>query len=249
MPRPPTKAQRIADALMTQIADGEPQPGSWLPSERELSEANAVDRSTVRRALRMLQEQGVVRLHEGTGAEVLRTAPVRRDAADVTSQVGNWRGFHISAEQSGKAPYTKTEVSEVPADAATARWLGVPTGTLVIERARIQGIVGESPVQLSTTWIPPNIVERLPILRQVNTGPGGMLSRLEEIGCQLRFEDSVTCRLPLADEQHRLEIDAKQPVLTVWRRCYDQSNRIVEVTHRVIVGDRHELIYRYDKTQ
>ena len=80
----------------------------------------------------------------------------------------------------------------------------------------------------------------------MNTGPGGIYSRLEEIGHGVAiFEENVTCRMPREDEQQILEIGADQPVLTLWRRAYDQANRIIEATHRVVVGDRHELIYRY----
>ncbi len=69
---------------------------------------------------------------------------------------------------------------------------------------------------------------------------------MEEIGYRLRFEDTVTCRLPSPSEREQLQLRADQPVLNVWRRCYDQHGRILEVTYRVVVGDRNELIYRYD---
>jgi GntR family transcriptional regulator len=247
MARPPTKAQRIADTLAERIAAGEPAAASWLPSERDLSEAFDADRSTVRRALQMLERRGLIELHAGIGAQVLSDELLRRDSSDVTAQVDTWRGFHVSAYQSGKAPYTDTDVQEVEIDPVAARWLGVPTGTRVVERARVQGVDGQ-PVQLSTTWIAPAVSDRLPIVREVNTGPGGMLSRMEEIGYRLRFEDTVTCRLPLDDEQEKLKIDPHHPVLTVWRRCYSRENHILEATFRVIVGERHELIYRYDKS-
>jgi GntR family transcriptional regulator len=39
-----------------------------------------------------------------------------------------------------------------------------------------------------------------------------------------------------------------QPVLVLRRRAYDQNNRILDLTHRIVVGDRHELVYRYDST-
>jgi len=39
-----------------------------------------------------------------------------------------------------------------------------------------------------------------------------------------------------------------QPVLVLWCRAYDQNNRILDLTHRVVVGNRHELVYRYDST-
>jgi GntR family transcriptional regulator len=103
-------------------------------------------------------------------------------------------------------------------------------------------------VQLSTSYIRQTLVDELPILRQIDTGPGGMYSRMEELGYQLHFEETVTCRLPNETEQTQLEITASEPVLVLWRRCYDQHVRILDLTHRIVVGDRHELVYRYDST-
>ncbi|SEG80180.1 GntR family transcriptional regulator [Thermomonospora echinospora] len=245
MPRPPARAQAITNALAARIVEGELAPGSWLPSERELAGQFAADRSTVRRAVRMLADQGLVVVHPGTGTQVRATGPVRRAAADITRQVGGWRGFHVSARQDGREPFTRTTVSEVAADAALARWLAVPVGTTVLRRARVQGVVGEPPVQTAITWVIMDVVAQLPVLRQVDTGPGGIYSRLEELGYRMLFEESVTCRPPRPDECDILQITADQPVLTLWRRGYDHNDRIVEVTHRVVVGDRHELIYRY----
>lgn len=83
------------------------------------------------------------------------------------------------------------------------------------------------------------------MLHQVDIGSGGYHSRMEEAGYELYFEDTVTCRRALPDECERLELGVNDPVLTIWRRCYDQADRVVEVTFRVIAGDRLEQIYRY----
>lgn len=247
LPKPPTKAQRIAGLIAEQISTEQLPPGAWLPGERQLAERYDVDRSTVRRSLRILEERGLILLQAGTGAQLREDRPLRRDSADITAREGQWRGFHVSVERAGRRPYTNTSVKDTPLDVETARWLGVPTGTEVLERARVQGVVGEPPVQISTTWVLPEVAARLPILRQVDTGPGGMLTRMEEIGYRLRFEDVVTCRLPNEREQETLQVDASQPVLDLWRRCYDQRGRILEVTRRIIVGGRHELVYHYDR--
>lgn len=249
MPRPPAKAQSLADTLGAKITEGAYPPGTWLPSERELAEEHQVDRSTVRRTLRILAERGLVILATGTGAQVCaRSSSIRRAADDVTRQVGTWRGFHVSAARAGHEPFTETTVNEVETDVMVGRGLGVPTGTLVLQRTRRQGIVGGSPVQLSTSYIRLDLVTKLPILREVNTGPGGMYSRMEERGYRVHFEESVTCRLPHDEEREKLEIDVNQPVLVLWRRCYDQRDHILDLTHRIVVGDRQELVYRYDST-
>ncbi|MCD0453463.1 GntR family transcriptional regulator [Actinocorallia sp. API 0066] len=245
MPRPPAKALAITAAIAARIVEGDLPPGSWLPPERELAEQFGADRSTIRRAIRLLAEQGLVQIQAGTGTQVRKTEPVRRNAADITKQVGSWRGFHVSAQRSGREPFTHTTIRDVQADAQLARWLGVPIGTDVLERARVQGVVGEPPIQTATTWIISDIVNQIPVLKEVNTGPGGIYSRLDDLGYKIVFEETVNCRLPRAEEQATLEVRPDQPVLTLWRRAYDQNERIVEVTHRVVVGDRHELVYRY----
>jgi GntR family transcriptional regulator len=246
VPRPPAKAQTIAQAIEGQIAAGEMAEGTWLPSERELAATHGVDRSTIRRALQALDQRGVVVVRAGKGTQVREPDRVPRETGDVLGRVGSWRGFHVSAAGAGREPYTDTDIAEVDLDSTTARWLGVPTGTRVLQRARVQGLVGDAPVQLSTTWILPEVADRVPILRELDTGPGGMLTRMEEAGYRLRFEDVVSCRLPAPTEQDKLELAPDHPVLDVWRRCYDQHDRVVEVTNRVIAGGRNELIYRYD---
>ncbi|TDD54622.1 GntR family transcriptional regulator [Nonomuraea terrae] len=248
MPKPPTKAQAIAEALAAKIRSGEYGVGTWLPSERELATEYVADRSTVRRALRLLREQGLVAPPSSQGAKVVdpNAQPVQRHASDITSRVGQWRGFHVSILALGREPFTHTEIDEVQADADLGRWLGVPVGSRLLRRSRVQGVVGDAPVQTSTTYLPWEYVELVPRLLQVDTGPGGMYSRLEEIGHPVgEFEDSVSCRLPNAAEQEVLEIPASEPVLTIWRRAYDVNGRILDVTHRVVVGSRHEQIYRY----
>jgi GntR family transcriptional regulator len=245
MARPPARAEAVADAITAKIESGDLIAGAWLPPERELSEAHLVVRSTVRRAVDILIARGLVVRESGSGVRVRPPRP-RRDSLDITERHGQWRGFHVSMARQGQQPYTETVVREdVPADPVVARWLGVPVGTPVLERARRQGVRGEPPKQLSTTWLIPEIAERLPVLRQHDTGPGGTHSRMEEIGYVLSFEDTVTCRRALPHECERLEVAAGDPVLTIWRRCYDQSDRVVEVTFRVIPGDRLEQIYRY----
>src|SRR5690242_12276629 len=57
----------LADALLAQIGDRRLRPGDPVPSERELTQAYGVGRSTVREALRMLESRGVIS-SVGTGS-------------------------------------------------------------------------------------------------------------------------------------------------------------------------------------
>lgn len=246
MAKPPARAEALADTIARQIHSGHPPAGGWLPPERELSEVHGVARSTVRHALEILQTRGLVERRDGSGVRV-RGERGRRNARDVTRQEGHWRGFHVSMTQQGQQPYTRTTITaHKPADPLAARYLGVPAGTPVLERARIQGVLGEPPKQLSITWYLPAVAELLPVLSEVDTGPGGMHSRMEEIGLALHFEEVVTCRRANATEAIDLEYPLGDPVCVFWRRCYDQNDRVVEVTYRIVPGDRQEQIYQFE---
>jgi len=195
----------------------------------------------------MLADRGLVDLVPGRGA-VLRSAAIRRDSADVTRQEGNWRGFPLSLITAGAKPYSDTAIRDLDATAEIAQWLAVPVGTTVLERNRTQGRVVEGdrqPIQVAITWFTPAIVEQLPVLRKSNTGPGGMYSRMADAGHRLRWEDTVSERAPVDDERVRLDLAPDQHVLLIWRRCYNQEDRILEVTRRAIRADRSPVVYSY----
>lgn len=66
--------ERIAERLATAVALGQYWPGERLPAERQLAELLDVSRSTVREALHLLADQGIVEIRRGRngGTFVLR---------------------------------------------------------------------------------------------------------------------------------------------------------------------------------
>ena len=110
----------IADGLRLLVADGRVLPGTRLPSERDLTGALGVSRTTVARAYELLREQGylvsrrgsgsVTRLPETRGAvedHVLRPGDGRPDTLDLTTAA--------SAAPPGVAAAYERAVAELPA--------------------------------------------------------------------------------------------------------------------------------------
>jgi GntR family transcriptional regulator len=62
--------QQIADELRQGIANGRYLPGRALPSETELAASLGVARLTVRKAVRVLADEGLVTVVKGRGAFV-----------------------------------------------------------------------------------------------------------------------------------------------------------------------------------
>lgn len=62
---------QLADLLAAQIERGDLEPGQPLPSEEHLRQEHGLARGTVRAAIRLLNERGVVRTLQGRGTYVL----------------------------------------------------------------------------------------------------------------------------------------------------------------------------------
>lgn len=250
MPRRPVKAEQIADALAQRVAAGEFGTKGWLPPLRELARVYDVVERTAASGVALLVERGLVETVPSKGTRVL-AAVVRRDAGDITRQVGTWRGFHTAATRAGVEAYTDTyRIVEVTVPPDVAGRLGIPLDAVVLERARVQGFVMDEtrrPVQLSTTWIVADVLAQLPILCEDDTGPGGMGSRMAEAGYDLGYEDVVTARMPTDQEREQLALSEGQPVLVAWRRAFDHGGvgRALETTVRIIHPGLHQLVYRY----
>ena len=59
--------REIADTLRARVDSGEFPPGRLLPSEAELGEAYEASRVTVRRALELLRDEGLIDSRQGVG--------------------------------------------------------------------------------------------------------------------------------------------------------------------------------------
>jgi GntR family transcriptional repressor for pyruvate dehydrogenase complex len=61
---------QIADRVEEMIANKQLQPGTQLPSERELAKSIGVNRATIREAIRVLEQRGLVQMRSGSGTYV-----------------------------------------------------------------------------------------------------------------------------------------------------------------------------------
>jgi GntR family transcriptional regulator, transcriptional repressor for pyruvate dehydrogenase complex len=66
-----SRTDSIADALRAQILSGKYEAGERLPSERDLAHKLGVHRSSVREALKKLEQLGMIAIRRGGGARVV----------------------------------------------------------------------------------------------------------------------------------------------------------------------------------
>ncbi|GAA1830496.1 FCD domain-containing protein [Pseudonocardia ailaonensis] len=77
--------EQVRELLLSGQQSGELRAGSRLPTERALSESMAIPRSAVRRALGVLEREGVVTRHVGRGTFLADARPAGAATALLTS--------------------------------------------------------------------------------------------------------------------------------------------------------------------
>lgn len=247
------KYQQVADDLRRRIETGEYAPGSRMPGYAELTEEFDVGRYIIRRALDVLQTEGLIQVR-GRGGILVRARGERRRVTRGATVHRDQGGYVFPAWRPGEAwqVHGRPRASTEPIPARPAELLGLEEGTPVLRRRRITSPVGEPPFQLADTWIHPTAVADAPQVAEPHTGPGGYLDRLEEAGHgPISWRETIRARQPSAEEARLLGIPRSVPVLEVARVGTSASTRSpIETTVCVIPSDRVELVsdLRRDKS-
>jgi GntR family transcriptional regulator len=238
--------KQIADHLRVAIGKGRLRPGDQLPSEAQLMGHYKVARMTVRNALRILLDEGLVVAEHGRGVYVRARPPVRRLASDRFAQRHRKEGkaaFVVETEQAGAAgSVDMIRVTEALPPAEVADRLRLPEDGQAVVRSR-RYLMDGRPVETAVSYIPADLAAGTPIA-DPNPGPGGIYARLEENGHVLeRFTEEVSARMPTPEEARALNLGPGVPVFRLVRTAYDTDDRAVEVCDTIMAADAYLLAY------
>ncbi|ONK10081.1 GntR family transcriptional regulator [Streptomyces sp. MP131-18] len=208
------------------------RPGEALPTERLLAERYRVSRSTARRALQSLREEGLIRSVRGVGTFVAHPHIVKTSV--LTS-------FTEDLRARGHRPGARLLAAErVEADLHLATALGVDPGTALhrIERLRLGD---EVPFCLETVHLS---AERFPGLDPARLS-GSLSEELRTVhgvhvvraGQQIRAVNATGRRAAL------LGVPEGSAALLVRRTAFDAAGRVVEYGESLCRGDRYEFSF------
>ncbi|MBO9590949.1 phosphonate metabolism transcriptional regulator PhnF [Devosia sp.] len=139
--------RQIADAIRLDIVGGKLANGDRLPTEALLAKRFSANRHTVRRALAVLAEEGVVAAEQGRGTFV---KSIRR----LTYPIGKRTRFREGLKgQAGSLTSVSISDKIENASARVAEALGLKPGTKVV-RTEGMSIADGVPISRSTTWLP-----------------------------------------------------------------------------------------------
>ena len=219
--------QDVALELRKAISDGTYPPGSRLPSENELAERFGVARSTIRHALTMLGEDGVVASHQGARRTVL--------AVPRLQNFGELRSFSLWARSIGAEPSGSVELLERrAATEVQARELGLGPGDPVVYVVRVR-LLDKKPVMIERTAY----VERAGMLLSfVDLERESISERLEEHGIVFAHaEHTIDAVNATPDDARLLAIEPGIALLRERRRATDPQGRPLEWYEDRYVGD------------
>ena len=240
---------RIADHVRAQIETGQLKPGDRLPTLDDLAATYKCSVVTVRAAIDVLKQQGLVIAKQGSGTFVRDRTRAERHGIERYARSGWKAGTPILTGEAAAQGLTTDQqlrfIGEVAAPVAVAERLGIEPDAPVLVRQRTTYLDGR-PNQLADSYYPLDIVEAAPRLRQEDTGPGGGYARLEDAGIMLaEIEERISPRMPTTPESVALELPEGTPVADLIRTAYDRAGRAVEVMLAVIAGDMTTFCYRF----
>lgn len=231
--RTPDEVRRV---LAERISAGQLRPGQRLGAERALAADLGVSRATLRQALAVLADSGVVRRVPGRGGGTF----VSRDKIerDLTRVVG------VPALLRSQGVVAGTRVISAGlsgADESAARALGMRRGDLVIDLVRIR-LADGSPISVEHAMLPADRFSgllELPLGGSVyelldehyGTRPGEAVERIEVVTAS-------------PDEALVLDVPPGSPLLAITRTTTDADGAPFEFSHDLFRGDRTRIVVR-----
>jgi len=226
----------LADRLQQEIGSGRYAVGDLLPTEAELCSSHDVSRHTVREALRTLADLGLVSRRQGSGTQVIASAPDTTYSQSLAS-------LDDLLQYAAATRFTLGPGETIVARGALARLLDCQPGR---EWRRYRGLRRDRDGHgLCTTdvYIEPRLAGV-----EADFGRGGeaiyrLLERRYGEEAQEVRQEIAAVRLP-ADAARQLDAEPESPALQIIRRYIGRGGRAFEVSVSLHPGDRFTYAMR-----
>lgn len=226
--------RQIADAIRLDIVGGKLNEGDRLDGELPLAERFGVNRHTVRRALAVLAEEGVVRAEHGRGTFV---AEARR----LSYPVGRRTRFNEGlAGQTRERTQTLLSHRLERANARLAAALEVKVGARLVRHETISFADGR-PLARGSGWVPE---ARFPDFTAVYLKAGSVTETLRHYGIEdyARAVTRISARHATTEEAQGLKLAPGAVVLVSDAVDVDMAGRPIHAMLTRFPADRMELV-------
>ena len=223
----------VKAALRERIAQGGWEPGVRLPSERELVQAFGCARMTVHRALRELEEEGLIERRQGSGSYVAELHPI--------SNLLEVRDIDAEIRERGHAHTTRVcSVTREKADAGTSAAMRLPRGATVYH-VQLVHLESGVPIQLEDRHVNPALAPDLLAHDFTQVTPSFVLFEHAPL---TEAEQVVEAVLATPEQARWLDVAEGSALLMVSRRTVSQGV-VASIARLYHPGARYRLIGRF----
>ena len=207
---------QVATQFEQAIVAGDIAPGDKIDNEISLARDLGLSRPTMRQAIQLLVDKGLLVRKRGVGTQVVQ-GKVRR-TLELTSLFDDLAG-------AGQRPRTDVlALARVPADAEVAHELQVEVGAPVWSLERLRWM-GEEPLALMSNYLPVELVD----LEELDLEHEGLYALLRGSGISIRVaKQRIGASGASAAQAEQLRESPGAPLLTMQRTAYDSAGRAVE---------------------
>jgi len=224
---------QIADTLLERISSGELAPEQRLPSERALSQTLNVSRMTLRAALRVLDNKGLLVRRPGDGTYIAKPKIERQaDKLVPFTESMSSRGYQASA----KLIVFERRLAEV--SVANKLKLNVSAPIYYFQRLRF---INQEPVLLETCMLP---IYRFPNFEHHDLEMNSVYEILEtEYGITPHHSEQSLEAVSATDfEAEWLGCQTGCSLMLERRLVFDEQNLPLEFGHDLYRGDRFRFV-------
>ena len=216
--------QEIADELRSRFADA--PVGSVLPSESEMSAEFGASRVTIRRALELVRDDGLIAARQGFGWYVAGE-PVRQSLESLAT---------IESHVEGVGKLSERKIEEFAFEAAPERVRKILDVDQVLRVKRVNLADGE-PFAVVTVWCPADLGASLS-RRDVERRPF-----YELLDVQLRgATQTIGADLASSSDASLLGVPVGAPLLRCQRVTTDHAGRALLLSEHVFPAHRTEFV-------
>lgn len=212
---------QVAEQFEAAILSGDLGPGERIDNEITLAKSLGLSRPTMRQAIQVLVDKGMLVRKRGVGTQVVH-GKVRR-SVELTS-------LHDDLAHAGQDPHTEIlSLDRVRADETVAQELQVKRGEDVWSLERLR-YMGDKPLALMHNWLPCDLID----LEAVDLADEGLYAALRQIGIHIRVAKQRIGAGPASIADAKVLGEKRgAPLLTMQRTAYDNAGRAVEYgSHR-----------------
>ncbi len=230
---------QIAQQLRQSVHGGTYRVNERLPAESQLAERFGVNRHTLRQAIALLKQEGLLRIERGRGTFVT--------AAPIRYAIGKRVRYNESLKAQGlTVRFELVRSLELPATESVAKGLSLKVGTPVALVERL-GYADDVPISVGTGYFPlmlfPDLLSAESIQSLEATGSISKWLRDRYDTDHIRQSTVVSARLVQSSDARLLALPLNQPILLAESVNVDQKGRVIEYGVAKLRGDRMEMVF------